>query len=314
MFERSSEPIIPSLTEDALLVEFRRVAANERGEPLTWGATPLVLSPDVVLQQNYTKNQIEELFEDSHVPVYVSKNLAEYIEVLNMSRTYNREDRNRNSFVYRGKTDLDGVPIEVLDVLDGAIKGFASPAELLLIARVLEIPTIELASLTHPYGQRIDEHLDPMRRAVDEAVDLLGGQKMKDPLCAYEVKGSDNPHDPSSMEGIHMTRKRIVGVLPDGTEIMERSSFVLLIDNLPPHVAAKIRSIKYDASWSDAVLNAANLHVLIPLFLEKNMYETAIPISTTVVAINPKLEERLLSKEAMRARSRQYVDSHKSMI
>jgi hypothetical protein len=313
MIERFLEPTVSPLPEGALLAEFRRVASNEHGEPLTWGATPLVLSPDVALQQNDVKMQIAELFEDGHIPSYVSKDLAEYIEVLNMSRTYNREDHNRNSFVYRGKTDLDGIPFEVLEVLDRALKGSASPAELLLIARVLEIPTIELASLTHPYGQRI-EQLEPMRDAVGEAITLLGGRKIIDKAPEYEVKGSDNPHDPSSMEGIHMTRKRKVGILPDGTEIMERSSFVILIDNLPAEVAEKVRSIAYGPAWAEEVLRAEDLDILIPMLLDDDIHDTAIPISTTVVAINPELEKRLLSKEAMRARNRQYVDSHKSMI
>jgi hypothetical protein len=314
MIERSSEFISPSMSENTLYAEFQRVAHNERGEPLTWGSTPLVLSPDVVLQQNGVKSLIAELFEDGNIPSYVSKNLAEYIDVLNMSRTYNREDHNRNSFAYRGKTDLDGIPLKVLEVLDRAVKGFASPAELMLIAQILEIPTIELASLTHPYGGERIEMLKPMRAAVDQAIELLGGRTIKDKAPTYEVKGSDNPHDPSSMEGIHMTRKRIVGVLPDGTEIMERSSFVILVDNLPEEVAQKIRSISYGENWAQEVLRAEDLNILIPMLLDEDVYDTAIPISTTVVAINPELERRLLSKEAMRARNRQYVDSHKSMI
>lgn len=313
MPERPVEFTPPLVQENSLIVEFERVSLNARGEPLTWGATPLVLSPDVVLQQNDVKSQIASLFEQGNVPSYVSRGLAEYIEVLNMSRTYNREDHNRNSFAYRGKTDLDGVPLEALEVLDRSLKGFASPAELLLIARILEIPTIELASLTHPYGQRI-ELLEPMRDAVSDAVDILGGHKIIDKAPTYEVKGCDNPHDPASMEGIHMTRKRIIGILSDGTEIMERSSFVILVDNLPQEVADKIRGIQYGKVWAEDVLHSEDLDVLIPMLLEDDVYDTAIPVSTTVVAINPALEKRLLSDDAMRTRNRQYMDAHKSMI
>ncbi|RWZ78706.1 MAG: hypothetical protein EOT05_03080 [Candidatus Microsaccharimonas sossegonensis] len=299
--------------EKALLAEFERVSLNARGEPLTWGTTPLVNTPEVVLQQNDVKSQIAALFENGNIPRYVSKNLAEYIAVLNMSRTYNRENHNRNSYAYRGKTDLDGVPLEAQEVINRALMGFASPAELLLIARNLEIPTIELASLTHPYGQRI-EMLEPMRAAVNDAVDIFGGQRVIDQMPVYTVKGSDNPHDPTIMEGIHTTRKRIIGVLPDTTELMERSSFVLLVNNLPKEVTDKIRLVSYGATWADEVLHSQDLDVLIPVLLEENVYDTAIPISTTVVAINPILEKRLLSGDAMRERNRQYIDAHQRKI
>jgi hypothetical protein len=303
-------------SEEIVLDEIKKVAENERGEPMTWGATPMVNTADVIDQQRDVKRHLEEYFVGEHVPDYVSPHLAEYIETLNMARTVSRETRNMNSFEFRGKTDLDGTPFEFLEVLDRSVMGSASPAELLLVAKILKIPTIELASLTHPYGDRDRmAHLDTMRSAIENAVTIMGGSSCEG-RAMYEVKGSDNPHDPSLMEGLHMTRKRIVGVLQDGTEIMERSSFVLALDKLPDAMSEKIRSIPFenDKFWANKVRRAEKLYELVPQLLEADANETAIPISTTVVAMNPELQETLLTDEAMSARRMKKMAAGRTLI
>ncbi|HEY8886123.1 MAG TPA: hypothetical protein VIM31_01335 [Candidatus Microsaccharimonas sp.] len=316
MDENKTERLIsPDVSEDVLRKILEHIKVNNRGEPLTWGATPLVMSPDVKMQQEAVKDVIAELFESSHIPSYVSESLAAYIDALNMSRTVNRESHNTESFIYRKKTDLDGIPFEALEVFDRALKGFASPAELLFIMRLLGIPTIELASLTHPYAQRITM-LDDMRPAINEAITLMGGTLVKGINPVFEVKGSDNPHQPELMEGIHMTRKTLFGKLPDGTDVIERSSFVLLIDELPENIAHTIRSIPYENNpfWTNQIRRAGKLYEIAPLLLSGDKHDKAVPVSTTVVAINEALSEELLSKEAKRARRVQYLASHASKI
>ncbi len=295
-----------SLSPEKLLSnQIEHIANNPHGEPLTWGATPLVLSPDVRMQQINVKKILVGLFESPHVPSFVSDNLAGYIEVLNTSRTLNREAHNTESFIYRKKTDLDGLPSEALEVLDRAINGFASPAELLLIAELLGIPTIELASLTHPYGQRIEE-LKDMRSAINSAILLMGGKLSHARGSVFEVKGSDNPNRPDIMEGLHITRKTLFGSLPDGTNVIERSSFVLLVDQLPKEIALIIRSIPYSPYWSEQILRAGKINTFAPLFLDGDKHDKAIPVSTTTVAINDALSAELLNKKAIRARQRRF--------
>lgn len=303
----------PVFPEAMLLAEISRISTNDRGEPLSWGATPLIMSPDTKLQQDAVKDVIGDLFSAEHVTAGVSARMAEYIEDLNMARTVNRESHNTDSFIYRGKTNLDGIPLEALEVFNRATKGFASPAELLFISKLLSIPTIELASLTHPYGQRI-EQLGEMRAAVNEAIELMGGTLVRGVRQDFEVKGSDNLRHPEAMEGLHMTRKTLFGQLPDGTEIIERSSFVLLIDQIPANIATEIRSIPYGELWSKQVRRAGELYKLVPMLLSSDERHKAVPISTTVVAINERLSKGLLTREAMHTRRRQYLAAHASKI
>jgi len=152
--------------------------------------------------------------------------------------------------------------------------------------------------------------LKEMRPAVNEAITLMGGRLVKGIAPTFEVKGSDSHYDPSQMKGIHMTRKTIFGYLEDGTEIVERSSFVVLLDELQPEVAAAVREIPYDAQWAKLVGTACGLSKLASDLLAEDDYRKAIPVSTTVVAINAELETKLLSKEAMRARQRQFMAAH----
>lgn len=300
--------------ETQILIDIKRISTNNRGEPLTWGSTPLVASSDVKIQQQAAKSKIGELFEDDNIPNYVSQNLAEYIDVLNMSRTVKRETLNQDSFVYREKIDLDGIPLEALEVFNRAVKGFASPAELLFIQKLMGVPSIELASLTHPYGQRI-EMLKEMRPAVNEAIVMMGGTLVRGVPPTFEVIASDNPHNPAAIEGIHMTRKTLFGHVDD-TEIVERSSFVILLDQLPPERARAVRALPFENNklWAEQVGQACGFAELAPLLLDNDEYDKAIPVSTTVVAKNAALGERLLSEEAKRSRIRKYMASHASKI
>lgn len=304
MNEHESHDLISSnASKEMSPLDLEYISINTRGEPLTWGATPLVLTQEVTDQQRDVKREIDTLFDDVNVPEFVSLRLADYIYSLNMSRTFNRESKNQESFIYREKMNLDGLPLEVIEVAERAMAGHASPAELLCIQKVLGIPSIELASLTHPYGQRI-ELLKEMRPAVNEAIELTGGTLVKDIPPTFKVKACDNPHDSAQMEGIHITRTTIFGYLEDGTEICERSSAVILIDQLPLDVAQAIRAVPYTDHklWTQQVARACQLLELAPELLDDNEYTTAIPVSTTIISVNAKLEALLLDDETKHKR------------
>jgi len=296
------------LSNDSLLERIELVSQNAKGEPLTWGATPLLLSHESSMQQLAVKGFISDLFIKKNRPKYISNDVGEYIETLNMARTMQRESRNTASYLYRGVESFESLPLEVISVIDRALRGGASPAELLLVAEILEIPTIELASLTHPYGQRIGL-LKEMRPAVNEAIVMMGGtlfdanDEAHQPV--YEVKGSDNHYDTSAMNVLHMTRKTPFGVLMDGTENIERSSFELLLKNIPSGLAEKIREIPYGRNWGKQVAEIQGLTTqFVPAVLHNDEYKIASPLSTTIVARNPELEKNLLSTEAKRSRQK----------
>ncbi|MBC7565156.1 hypothetical protein H7100_02945 [Candidatus Saccharibacteria bacterium] len=299
--------------ENRFLIDLALLTKNSRGEPLTWGATPLGADSDVRMKQLGVKRELSALFDVDHVPSYISPELAEYIDVLNMSRTFHRETRNVDSFNYREKMDLRGIPLEALEVLNRALTGYASPAELLFLQKLLGIPSIELASLTHPYGQHI-ELLKNMRPAVNEAIILMGGVLVRGINPIFQVEGCDNLNNISAMQGIHMTRKTAFGYLEDSTEIVERSSFVILLDQLPDGRADAIRAVPYGPHWSRVVGRVCGLSELAPILLNQDQYDKAAPVSTTVLAVNENLEKKLLSDDAKRQRQLHYLGQHASKI
>ena len=60
------------------------VRLNAQGEPLTWGATPLVTSLDIKRQQDVVKGVIDQLFT-KNIPEYITPEIATYISNLNLS-------------------------------------------------------------------------------------------------------------------------------------------------------------------------------------------------------------------------------------
>lgn len=283
-------------------------AQNPQGEPLTWGATPMVSDGAVVVQQARVKEQLEALFDPAEVPAGVTPALAQYMDIANAQRTAQREARNIESFYFRGVTDMRNYPMELLEPLSRATQGAASPAELLYVAQLFQIPTIELASLTHPYGKRI-EQLKPMRQAVREAIAMHGGVVTDQPEDVYKIKNANEPFDSQKIQGLLMTRKRIIGTLPDGTYIKERSSFIVAIDKLPEGYAEAIRSIPLGGNyWSNRVRRAkGDFYKLIPGLLDENQFDVALPVSTTIVAQNDELVETYLSDEAKRRRRNRHT-------
>lgn len=320
------EPIFaPQSSDSHESLSFLR---NERGEPLTWGATPFEPTGEVIEQQRLVEVSLAKLFRRSNrfnrngIPRYVSGDLAEYIEQTSMARSARRVDHNRNSFAYRQKIDIEGVDFDVLGMLDRAKSGHASPAELLHVHNVFGIPTLELASLTHPYGKRI-ELLTPMRAAVRQAITMHDGLLEEASLPYYEVLGSDNLRDTSKANSILMTREVPVGITGHDSDsigsyetlIAERSSFIVRIDvasGFDQELATAIRSIPYEnnnKTWSRQVAEAGQLFENVPSFLETNDFKRAVPVSTTIIAHSPKLEELFLNLEHVKQRQRQHLAS-----
>jgi hypothetical protein len=103
----------------------------------------------------------------------------------------------------------------------------------------------------------------------------------------------------------------LIGTLPDGTYVKERSSFVVILDRLPAGYAEAIRSIPTHSMddkqvaqmWPNRVRRAkGDFYTIVPDLLSHDQFDVAVPISTTVVAFNDTLAEKLLSEEAKHAR------------
>lgn len=308
------------------------------GSPLTWGETPLLTNAK---QYEVYLELLKRM--ETNVPEGTPREVQEYIVSHFMARFYQRQLRNEQSYDDRSVEDLSQISSETLSILIWALKGVASPAELLPLRSELGMPSIELARLSHPYVYET-ETLDEMRAAVDYAIEKMGGEPCEENDCttygidashtvnnsgrtpinraralmlANSVMESDkaklddmvrfaSEYESVTRVGILIKRKRIVATLPDGTVIIERSSFVLRIDedsDLDQAIAKKIRGVVIEGNpnWESEMMAAGNLLELVPQLLAENKFKIAIPLSTTFYAYNPeRVEEVKLANEEKR--------------
>ena len=320
-----------------------------KGTSLTWGETPLVTNPE--------QQEVFRLLYDRityNVPIDTPEEVQDFVISHFMSRFYRRQARNEQSFVDRSVEDLNVLDSEILSCLDLAFIGGASPVELLQLRHAIGMPSIELSRFTHPYGLGM-ETLDEMRLAVAYAIEQMDGvlcdradcttygidssHTMSNSGCqvdfvklglldatlngedeCMEMLESSRQRESATLSGVLMKRKRILAVLPDGTEIIERSSFILRIDKeseLDQIIARKMRNIVIDGNpnWENEMADACNLSTLMSQLLLEKRFDIAIPLSTTVYAHNlaRENEAKAINKakeEDALARSRAIMDSY----
>lgn len=268
--------------------EFEAVPA---GEVTTYGATPLDRM-ETLAQQSLAKKEFLKLTYkvDEKVPLEIAAEVHESFG----HRFDNRGEANDENFVTSLMYDRqDELAPEINAMVEKAKKGHASPAELLLVREAMGIRSVELACLTHPYGTNI-EILDDMRAAVDLAILATGGKVFDDQSERYAVKeamgGSPDTFD--TRLGFLMTRKRKIGILPDGTEVRERSSFIIRTDEksyLPDTIKSALAAIAPDdPDWKEKATANEELRTYVKQLLAGNHFAYAIPISSTAYAYNEK--------------------------
>ena len=69
---------------------------NPRGEPLTWGTTPLIMNEETRVQQATVHDSNDRLFQGEMVPAHVSAGVRAFAEHVDMSRRHHRESKNRD--------------------------------------------------------------------------------------------------------------------------------------------------------------------------------------------------------------------------
>lgn len=278
---------------DELLAE---IEAALRGSDVTFGATPFDMIFAAASQQAVLQNRLE-LFNKSQpdIPTVI----IDYARNTFVKRFWQRlkaNDENlMTSLIFRGECDVDE---RILPMIERGKSGDASPAELMLLRNLLGTRSLEVACLSHPNGEGI-EQLDDMRLAVKEAVLILGGEYDDNPTPRYSMKEVIYDKDGTAV-GVFMTRKRDIGLLPDETVIRERFSFILRIDELSDfrerfggeRVEEFIRVSSLDKAASQIALQPFN--DTISLFLENNNKTQVNPSSTTIYAFNQKVAELLL--------------------
>ncbi len=278
---------------------FLRIKELPSGEPMTYGATPLDRMTTLQQQLELAVNLQELTYRD--IPDDVPLEIIDYVHSTFLARFHSRGEANEENYItalYTGE-EYDA---RVQEMFVRGEQALASPGELLLIRHLKGIRSIELACLTHPYGERIDPLLPQMRHTVRQHVESLEGDYYDDPPTRYRVKEIVGyaPGEERFDKALLMTRKRILGSMPDGTIIRERSSFVLRLDEASPfteHERLMLSSVDLTKpGWQDDLVKAASLDQVAATLLEMDEYSLAIPISTTIYAYNPEtaalVEER----------------------
>ena len=257
------------------------------GDLLTHGATPLdriaTINQQVAVRENRQKladTPPEELDIPSSIVAEVSSTFKKRFEDRGVANDH-------NFTTCLEKEHLDELDPDTRHMLDRARFGQASPAELLYLRNVLGIRSVELACLTHPYGEGIKEYLEPMRDAVKYGIEALGGQYLPNAVPIFAIK--EAIIEDGKLIGLLITRKRLIGMMPDDTMVRERSSFILRMDSSEIDDVDYQRFLSYDyadPAWEKQLIDETEIEEIIKELLENDKFGDAIPISSTIYAYN----------------------------
>jgi len=285
-----------------------------RGAPETFGATPLDHA-SAYDQQCVLLDAMGELLK-TDIPSDIPEEIVKYMEDTFSARFHSRGTANHENYLtaLHAEDEFQSTPV-TMEMIERAKLGHASPAELLLVRETLGIRSAELACLTHPYGKRI-EYIDVMRDSVRQSVELLGGSYYEDPETRYRIKGAVNERywEANYSEGFFMTRKRDLGLMPDGTVIRERTSFILRSDEngaLPSSNLEAIRSLDIkDKTWQDDAVRIGHLDQIAAGLLEADEFSLVIPVSTTIYAFNPETASEIETVQQEKREQRRVALQH----
>ncbi len=280
-----------------------------KGEDLTFGATPLD-RPLTMGSQKRIRLELHKLLLS--IPDGTPLSIASYIRDTFDIRFSNRAKANDENFMTALRYDaLPVLDLRLSAIVERARLGAASPAELLLVRDLLGIRSIELACLTHPYGEH-EESLAAMHKAVSYAVDLLGGKLDDSSEPRFRVKEAVSDEglaleegDLSIPAGLLMTRKKTLATLPDGTIVRERSSFVLRTDKdsrfykeFGEEGVAMMRMIQMEEGLVQEKLLEPYKEFIEELSTSKKK-KNAISMSSTIYAYNPTTAREVAKQQEM---------------
>lgn len=260
---------------------------------LPWGATPFNSRDERIAKYQKGMVRLERQMLKGK-PSCVYGDMEDYVETMFLARDANRTTNNSYSISDMLYGELLETNSEVQDMYERASLGKASPLELLNVFESLGMGSIELAKLTHLYGYRL-EHLEPMRQAIKDMIIEKNGVAFDDLQEELRVIAFDRSVTASAMAKSAFTikRKRLVGLVGE-TRIYERTSFIIRIDEISdfnPELAKKIRSIVTDEPL-DMQLDL-EIELEIRRLVEGNDLISTIPLSTTVYAQNPAVQEAI---------------------
>lgn len=309
-------------------IDLRLLAHNTYSTSLDWGATPLNTyhDPRLISHQEQVRDELEKRSLDVPPEVgYIPPEIQQYVAQNFMSRFNGRTMANIDNFSRRLRPNLVEFDIEDRMVLAKAMWGQANPAELLHVRCVFGMASVELGCLSHPYGVLTDQDkLDDMRGSVKEAILMFGGELAVREMDAaqgnfedleegldgrdvFAVKQADNTyyggdHIHHLQKVVLVTRKRNLGLLPDGSIVRERSSFIVRVDEesgFDQELAAKMRKVKltYNDRAMERLAKIGNIDQVLPPMIANREFGTVIPLSTTVYAFNRVTDARIGARD-----------------
>jgi hypothetical protein len=264
------------------------------------GATPMTITglPEVAKRQEKVQYKLRKR---------IMRNLAgrspliqKFAEQNFLGRFARRLDRNRASYDTRL---IETIPDEIRDTHDRVLVGDGSPKDALVVMSALGMRSIELARLTQPGVEMYpNPQLDEMTEDVYRAVIELGGVVHDEAELAYELSNLDTIVPPEAVtgnqkpaeheavrDGIMATVKRHIATMPDDTKVIQRTSYIIDLNELPPEISQAIRAVNTLKAEDPlrAVAEAAQMDMLLPYLLDRGSAERSIiPISTTLFAHN----------------------------
>lgn len=225
-----------SFPERKDLITFDDVALAARelphGTPDTSGATPLDYSKTSQRQLDLFMTFLDEF--DAYLSDLVPSSVREHAINHFCSTFHARSMANMENFqkALRSHEDYLDEPV-THEMMQRAMIGDATPAEIMLVRQILGISSVELSCATFAGKDRIPL-LRTMNEHVQASVEFLQGMYFDEPQDeSFRVKdrilGNDLGHEQFA-QGIRMTRKRTLGIMEDGTIIRERVTFILRTD------------------------------------------------------------------------------------
>lgn len=276
---------------------------------LSTGATPLagIEYPDVQKMQNEVVRKellrriIRSTPQDTPLPV------RSFMVHSFLTRFAGRASKNYDSYVERLVADIPTDSPEFTEQHERAMRGTASPEELIIVRRTLGMRAIELARFTHPYGAMIDR-LDVMRNEVATAITNQGGIlfEPRDYNEKFKLRSTGLLLDPDHREQVMsllITRRRDSGMVDDDSLAMERSSFIVPVHEgsaYDPALSKRMREVRMvDNPYRLQELEeAGRIHEVVPELLETNNFKAAIPQSTTIFEYNQTTDHEIKAHKA----------------
>ena len=198
---------------------FERISQSKSGSLSEWGVSVLPhrdYDPKLRLINAYSR-RLENHMQDN--------GYARQTAPLACIWMFNRF-RDRCSLNLENYNSANGsVPRYFQGELDLAFKAKASQVSLLTIRSFKKMPSIELGRVTIPEFRQ--EVVQDMNEAIDQTIGIMDGQPCK-PDVEYDVVKSERTSDMKSVTLI--LAKQRIAILPDGTIIAKRFTFVIESD------------------------------------------------------------------------------------